>query len=104
MENAVSTEATRLPAASFAQPYQPSWVNRLIDGIERLPGPSWVAYGGLWLLVVAFNALLKWQAGLAPLGQLLSSESVILGFAFISLALIQYLDQAAANALDGMRP
>ena len=36
-----SSDPVALP---FARPYPPSWVNRILDGMERLPGPTWLAY------------------------------------------------------------
>ena len=38
-----TTTATRELMAD-ERPYRPSWVNVLLDWIERLPGPTWLAY------------------------------------------------------------
>jgi hypothetical protein len=47
------TAAIRQPRAesnSPARPYPPSWVDRFIDWVARLPFPSWLFYLGLLLL------------------------------------------------------
>ena len=40
-----------------ALPYEPGWVDRVIEGIRRLPGPSWVFYLSLWLLLFCILTL-----------------------------------------------
>ena len=35
------------PLEIAPHPYPPSWVDRLIDWVERRPGPAWLFYAGL---------------------------------------------------------
>jgi len=89
---------------SVAQLYPPSWVDRFIDWIKRLPGPSWLFYLGLWLASILLINALKWLDGSQPLGAielLLASNA---GDAVYFLAMMQYLNGAANVALRAFRP
>jgi hypothetical protein len=83
--------------------YPPSWVDRLIDRIAALPGPSWVAYatGAVATGVIAHAA--AWIDGFLEPAQfdllLLSLAPFLVG----SLAAIHYLDWAAARAWTTFR-
>ena len=51
-------------------PYSASWLTYLSGWVDRLPGPSWMYYVGLWLgLVVGLVAVL-WIEGVFPIGTL----------------------------------
>lgn len=86
-------------------PYEPSWVDRFTDWVEKLPLPGWVLYLSLGFVLVLCQILfLRVDGGLAAAEELLP---VILfnGFAVpFLLALIYSLDRQAVIALDSIKP
>ena len=88
------------PAAT----YPPSWVDRLLDWIDALPGPTWVLYTAVLLAIALATHAVAWAEGLARVGTfdpLLTSLAVYLVGSF---AAIHYLDLAAARAWVSFRP
>lgn len=89
---------------SFTRPYPPSWVDHLIALIERLPGPAWLFYVLLLLVLILLTNALQWRDGTLPLGtfhRVRVTESFYLVY---SLALIHYLNTVARRALENFRP
>ncbi len=104
----MTRNATLEPSASAndmsAQPYAPSWADRLIDSVRRLPGPSWLAYLGLWLgLFLAMNVA-KWLDGSQSFGTVELRHAVRVVHGVYFLALIHYLNGQAGAALNTFRP
>ena len=98
-----STPASAEPSA-FIPPYPPSWYDRLARRIDRLPGPSWLAYlllGAAGMLVLVGVQML---AGAYRPGKFLALH-LFLGsqFAYL-LGLMRLLDRSAAAALETFRP
>ena len=81
-----------------------SWVDLLTDEIDRLPGPTWLAY------LVAFAVLLLlansagWLDGYLPLGSFDVYLSSLAAFGVSGLAAIHYLDRETEIAVDRLRP
>lgn len=90
------------PAAGL--PYAPSWVDRLTDGLERLPGPVWGFYLAAALLLNLLNASLEWRIGSYPVGTFDPLHVVAASACVGYLALIHYLDLAAGRALVKYQP
>jgi hypothetical protein len=88
------------------RPYAPSWVNLLIDWLERLPGPRWLGYvlGSLAGVGLSVGALALEPAA----GTTAQTTSLALVYyaclPFAALALISSLDRSAARALQALRP
>lgn len=79
-------------------PYEPSWVNGIIDWIERLPGPAWAAYLVALVPTTLMVSSTDWLSG-SPVGEL-RSDRLLWGFALVgSLWLIHHLDGVAHHAL-----
>jgi len=51
---------TRAAMDAKACPYQPSWLNRLAAWITRLPGPHWVYYLVLGLVLFLIQVVALW--------------------------------------------
>lgn len=86
-----------------AVPYRGSWVNAVIDWVERLPGPAWAAY--LVALVPTFLALATadWLSG-GRIGEI-QPDRVVWVFALVgSIWLIHHLDRVARSALAEFGP
>ncbi len=99
----MTDEAVALDTAPAARPYAPSWLDRLLDAIERLPVPAPAAYVGLWLLaVVAMNAEPWLLGGPSPWNPVQKTYwgSVVAA----QLAGAAYLRRTAATSFDAFRP
>lgn len=84
--------------------FAPSWVDRVTDWIDRLPGPTWVAYAAVFvILLVAANAA-GWIDGNLPIGSLDLYLSSLAVYPVAALASIHYLDAKARAALEQLRP
>ena len=88
----------------LAQPrptFPPSWVNRLVGAIDRLPGPTWMAYGLATLLLVLLAIWSDQFVDPASLTQPTAYGAVI---TLLPLGLIHYLDGVARSSLQSFRP
>jgi hypothetical protein len=84
--------------------YARSWVDVILAGIERLPGPTWAVY---LVFVVALTGLAvvgSWVGDIAPVGTV-DPIQAFWGFMMgLTLWLFHYLDGVARSALDAFRP
>jgi hypothetical protein len=85
-------------------PYSPSWIDRLMSMVQRMPIPYWLTY----MLIATVESLLvhtaAWLDGTTPA---LTLQPIFLLFplrTWISLALITFLNQQAIQALRHFRP
>jgi hypothetical protein len=85
-------------------PFPPSWIDRLIAWIDRLPGPTWLFYV-ISTLVVGFlgNAIL-WIDGSMPVGSFDRLVTVFAIFVFYWLGLYHYLTRVGTRSLQTFRP
>lgn len=86
------------------RPYAPSWLNLLIDGVERAPGPSWAAYVVLGLSAVVVSVGQGWLAGLAKVGEVSVSQ---VGWGVVTIAfmaVVHLFERVAEWAFDTVRP
>jgi len=82
-------------------PFPPSWINRLIQTIDRLPGPTWVAYAAATAPAVL---LAIWSDRFQPPSALAGSAAYGAALTFFPIALIHYLDGVARKCLNRFRP
>lgn len=81
-----------------------SWINRLSDGVERLPGPSWTYYTGLWLALVGIQMVVLVSEG-AQAGQTYHpAQAYLAGAIAFLLGMFAYLDRQALAALHAIQP
>lgn len=88
---------------SAQMPYKPSWVNRLINFVTGLKVPSAVFYLVFWAIFFIIITTLRWNEGVYPAGTLGLSDLVMSATGIFFVALIQYLDQWAANKMKVFR-
>jgi len=95
--------ATDRPGGS-ARPYPPSWLDRAYDGLEGLPGPTWLAYLVLTVVSVLLANSAVWLSGLRPIGDV---EPAQVGWGVataVLLAASHRLRVVAGAAFDAFRP
>jgi hypothetical protein len=85
-------------------PYPPSWIDRLIQWVDAMPGPAWGVYlvllsGTVLLIVVTF-----WIDGAVPWGDFEPITVVFALFAFYWLWCYHYLSTIGSKALLAFRP
>ena len=52
----------------YAEAFPPSWVDRLTDWVQRLPGPAWLYYLGVALVLALIRAIGGWSDSSYPVG------------------------------------
>jgi hypothetical protein len=87
-----------------AQPYPPSWIDRLTDWVERLPGPAWLYYLAVALVLALVRAIAAWIDGSYPVGTFFPVHVLNAGSSLYMLLALHYLDDRAAAALADFRP
>lgn len=89
---------------STETPFPPSWIDRLIQWIDHLPGPAWLTYV-LGMVATAFliNVIL-WLDGSVPYGSAGYIYSVFPPLHFYPLMLYHYLTRISSRSLQSFRP
>ncbi len=86
------------------QPYSPSWFNRFSAWIGRLPGPLWLWYVMVSLLIFVSGLVVQRLGGSGSLQDWDPINFIAIaqiGFIFL---IIQYLDNYAVRAFDEFQP
>lgn len=99
----MSKNAEGTPASSPGVFYTPSWIDRFVDWLDRLPGPAWVYYVlGTLAFAMLVNGMLWIDGSLAfgAVDRLSTSFAVLL---FYWLALYHYLTRVASRVLQDFR-
>jgi hypothetical protein len=95
---------TAQPDTNEPRPYAPSWVDHFNDLVNRLPGPGWLYYIGIALLLFLIPIGIIQLEGIRLTGAFYSTQGFLAGNIALFLALCHYLDDAADTALKVMRP
>lgn len=85
-------------------PYPPSWIDRLIEWIDDLPGPTWVFYALVFLIDAVTNNAMFWIDGSMPVGSFDPISTIFAFFVAYWPALYQYLTRVGSRALQAFRP
>jgi len=102
MENAAAVEREISEGERVAASYPPSWIDRFTDWVDRLTGPSWMFYAGLWFALYLVEFVTQWTGD--PARGFHPFHIFFVGAIPLALALIHYLDQTADAALSKFRP
>jgi hypothetical protein len=86
------------------RPYEPSWIDYLIGWIKRLPGPSWVAYLLLFLVLCPVNLSAFWLDGSLQVGTFDIARIAEVPLLLYFLPLMHYLNNVAGSALSEFLP
>lgn len=90
--------------ADLHPPYPPSWVDRLIGWIDRLPLPAWLFYVLCTPALAVLITVVLWIDGSVPVGEYGSIQGIFPPFVFYLLALYHYLTRVGSRALAAFRP
>ncbi|CAN5483292.1 hypothetical protein BH09ACT4_BH09ACT4_09970 [soil metagenome] len=81
-----------------------SWVDALISGIDRLPGPAWLFYALGTIVFIAGNVGLRWLDGSQPIGGVDAAVLIFSVLTLYGLAAAHFLRRAARRSLAAFRP
>ena len=81
-----------------------SWIDAVVAGVRRLPGPSWLAYLIGTLAAVIAGSTLAWADGTVTTGTADFLRVYTDALVFYQLAVIHYLLWSARTALDAFAP
>ena len=93
-----------LPHPLAARPEKPSWVDRWTGWIDRLPMPTWMFYGALFVGQGLLAAAPSWLDGTTSTGRFLPLHLLVAFWTVLPLGLMHYLDRFAERALLTFRP
>lgn len=85
-------------------PYAPSWVDRLLDWIDRLPLPAWLFYLIVLFIALLIEHMIQWAEGSLVAGALSLALVAEAPFLIFAPAAQQYLNKTARQALREFRP
>jgi hypothetical protein len=92
------------PDPGAANPFTPSFLDRCMDSIQRLPIPFWLTYLVLFILEGFLNQALAWTSGWLPPFQLSPLILLFPLWLWGPLAIITHLDRVAMDALSSFSP
>ena len=87
-----------------ALPYSPSWIDRLMSWVQRLPLPYGTTYGILFVVEVAALHVLSWVDGSLPFFHFHPLYLLFPLWLWGPLAIMTYLDEVALHALREFQP
>jgi hypothetical protein len=104
MANEIGVSAPAREREYSNMPYPPSVIDRFMTWIEGLPGPVWVYYLVLGVVLVLLVNGIQWLSGAQPFGTFDLYRTSVPIYPIASLALMHYLNRVARRALAVFRP
>jgi hypothetical protein len=99
------TEQVATPASRMAHlPFAPSWIDRSIGWIDRLPGDTWLFYLLSLLVIQLLLHVIFWVDGSVPVGSFSFVVAANGVFVIYWLALYHYLTRIGSRSLRAFRP
>jgi len=90
--------------ASETRPYAPSFVDRLMDFVKRMPGPYWLTYLVLFILQGLIFHILSWIVGWSPAYTFIPVVLLFPAWLWASLAIMTYINSVSLEALSIFSP
>jgi len=81
-----------------------SWIERLTQWIRSLPGPAWIPYLVMLLVLGFINIAVLWLAGVLPVGSIDPQNATDALWVVFYIGFFDYLSISAKNALKKFRP
>lgn len=100
----ITTQPSISPQNITSQPYPPSFIDRMMDVVQRLPVPYGLTYLVLAILLVIFNHIVGWVDGWLPAYTFSSVTLLVPLWLCGPLAIITYLDSVSHKALSDFGP
>jgi hypothetical protein len=93
-------------ASAVAPPasYSPSWIDRFVDWLERLPGPTWAAWLAFLLLGFLATTIGGWASGTVRPGVIDPVQSSYAIFLVAPFLVVRTLDRSAIRSLGAFAP
>lgn len=85
-------------------PFPPSWIDRFIAWVDRLPGTAWIYYSLSVLALALLANAIFWVDGSMEVGTFDRVNTISAIFIFYWIALYQYLTQVGSRSLKTFRP
>jgi len=85
-------------------PYARSWIDRLIQWISLIPGPSWVSYIAALIAFALMNNAVFWVDGSLAAGSFDRVRVLDSGFIVFFVALYHHLSLVAGRSFQDFRP
>jgi hypothetical protein len=85
-------------------PYPRSWIDRLIQWINRIPGTTWLFYVALFFTGAFLNNAVRWLDGSLEMGSFIPLRFFDAGYLVIPLALYHHLKLVAGRSFQVFRP
>ena len=106
MTNSAQTQQTDLVslAPTGTATYAPSFIDRFMGWIDRLPGPYWLTYLTLFALHSILTHVLYWVDGWLPAFAFDPLGLLFPLWLWVPLAVMTYLNSVAVEALASFRP
>jgi hypothetical protein len=101
-QDAATSRTTNLRESEIL--YSASWIDRLIQWINRIPGPSWLFYIALLLTGAFLNNAVRWLDGSLEVGSFIPLRVFDAGYLVIYLALYHHLKLVAGRSFQAFRP
>jgi len=89
--------------AAPARTDSPSWTDWLLARVDALPGPLWLAYLGLFVVLAVLNQVAHWAGG-SPVGSISNLVVLEASYPVLILAGMSALNVVAARSLAQLRP
>jgi hypothetical protein len=83
---------------------QPGWLHRMVEWIDRLPGPPGLVYAATFVLGLLVTQGAAWSSGVQPLGEFDALNVYWGAFGAALLWAAGYLERLAARAFETLRP
>jgi hypothetical protein len=90
-------------APTATRPYAPSWVDHVMGWIERLPGPSWAFYVGLWLTAIVLVTGVRWLDGSLVFPEIDVYHAASTFYGPAALGLLHLLQRVAGSSFQAFR-
>ena len=88
----------------FVKPFRASWIDHLVELIERLPVPTWVFYLFVLLLFAFLNNAIVWVGGFGAPGTIIPLFTFAAVYVIYGIGFYHYLNIVAVKSLHDIYP